>query len=296
MTDGVNVYAFFGKSGLHAFTVEGRKLWSQPVGMRSSNRRWGSAASPVLHGDLVIVNAADEARALIAFDKKTGVERWRPMSRATSSWPSGTPQFYERKDGGTDLVLSIPFEIFGLDPVTGKVRWHTRTNVPGNVSPSVVIANGRICAFGGYPRKSSLAIAADGKGEIEGEALWQSRVTTYVPTPLAHGKHLYWVNDEGEAICMEIESGKVVTKRSVEGIEGSKKRSFYASVVRVGDRLVAVSRFNGTFVFEANPDMKRLARNTLDDRSDFSGTPAVAKDALYLRSGKAIYCIGIGAK
>ena len=45
-TDGKNVFVFTGKSGLHAFTVEGKLRWSKLVGDRSSNRRWGSAASP----------------------------------------------------------------------------------------------------------------------------------------------------------------------------------------------------------------------------------------------------------
>ena len=90
---------------------------------------------------------------------------------------------------------------------------------------------------------------------------------------------------------MEIATGKVLSKKTVEGIARSKRFSFYASMVRVGERLYAVSRHNGTFVFEANPGMKQIAQNRFDDRSDFSGTPALSKDALYLRSGKFVYCI-----
>lgn len=90
---------------------------------------------------------------------------------------------------------------------------------------------------------------------------------------------------------MEIATGKVLSKKTVEGIARSKRFSFYASMVRVGERLYAVSRYNGTFVFEANPGMKQIAQNRFDDRSDFSGTPALSKDALYLRSGKFVYCI-----
>ena len=91
---------------------------------------------------------------------------------------------------------------------------------------------------------------------------------------------------------MEIASGKVVSKKTVEGLARSRRFSFYASMVRAGDRLYAVSRHNGTFVFEANQEMKQIAQNSFEDRSDFSGTPALAKDAIYLRSGKFIYCIG----
>ena len=38
--------------------------------------------------------------------------------------------------------------------------------------------------------------------------------------------------------------------------------------------------------------MEQIAQNKFKDRSDFSGTPALARDALYLRSGKFVYCIG----
>ena len=289
-TDGKNVFVLTGKSGLHAFTVEGKLRWSKLVGDRSSNRRWGSAASPVLYRNLVIINAADEARCLIAFDKDSGDEKWRYQSKELEL-AFGTPQITSAGDGSDELVLSIPHELFALDPATGKRKWLARTRVPGNVSPSVVITDDMICAFGGYPRKMSIGLKRGGSGDVTGNLQWDSKVTTYVPTPLAYGKNLYWVNDSAEAICMDIATGKVMSKRTVAGIERSKRFSFYASMVRVGERLYAVSRHNGTFVFEANPGMKQIAQNRFDDRSDFSGTPALAKDGLYLRSGKFVYSI-----
>ena len=289
-TDGKNVFVFTGKSGLHAFTVEGKLRWSKLVGDRSSNRRWGSAASPVLYRNLVIINAADEARCLIAFDKDSGDEKWRYQSKDLEL-AFGTPQITIAGNGSDELVLSIPHELFALDPATGKRKWLARTRVPGNVSPSVVITDDMICAFGGYPRKMSIGLKRGGSGDVTGNLQWDSKVTTYVPTPLAYGKNLYWVNDSAEAICMDIATGKVMSKRTVAGIERSKRFSFYASMVRVGERLYAVSRHNGTFVFEANPGMKQIAQNRFDDRSDFSGTPALAKDGLYLRSGKFVYSI-----
>ncbi len=284
VTDGENVYVFFGKSGVHAFTVDGKELWQKQVGKDSSNRRWGSGASPILFGDLLIVNAADEGRAMIAFEKTTGEERWRNESRKLEL-AYGTPQVRTLADGSSELVLAVPMEMWGLDPATGKQRWSVATNMPGNICPSVVMSGETLVAFGGYPRKSSVAVR-------DGKVLWTGAVTTYVPTPLAFGDHLYWVNDDAEAICMETATGKIVTKRKVEGMVGSRKRSFYASLVRVGDRLIATSRTSGVFVFEANPEMKQVAHNSLDDDSDFNATPAVAKDALYLRSNRFLYCVG----
>ena len=290
MTDGKNVYAFFGKSGLHAFSIDGKELWKKEVGKDSSNRRWGSGASPILHGDLVIVNAADEARALIAFDKNTGEERWRHESDKLEL-TYGTPQIHTAADGKPELVLAVPEEMWGLDPESGKRRWFATTGIPGNICPSAVISKGVICAFGGYPRNMAVAVKPGAQGDPGSKILWTGKTTSYVPTPVAFGDHLFWVNDRAEAICMNPATGEVVTKRDVEGIKGARARSFYASMIRVGDRLIAVSRRNGTFVFEASPGMKQLAHNRLEDDSDFNATPAVAEDALYLRSNRFLYCI-----
>lgn len=284
VTDGVHVYGFFGKSGVHAFDMEGKPVWSQQVGKNSANRRWGSGASPILHGDLLIVNAADEGRALIAFDKKTGEERWRKKSPALEL-AYGTPVIQTQEDGSSALMIGMPREVWSLSPLTGDVRWIVPTEMPGNVCPTVVTTSDMAFVFGGYPKKSSIGIK-------DGKIVWTGKSTTYVPTPLEYEGHLYWVNDDAEAICMNAESGELVTKRKVEGMIGSKKRSFYASMIRAGDKLLAVSRKSGTFVFEAKPEMKQVGQNRFEDDSDFNATPALAEDALYLRSNRFLYAVG----
>ncbi|MEL6109214.1 MAG: PQQ-binding-like beta-propeller repeat protein [Planctomycetota bacterium] len=69
VSDGERVYAFFGKSGIYAFDLDGTLLWQKPVGSESGPTEWGSAASPSIHKELLLVNACDETQALIAFDR-----------------------------------------------------------------------------------------------------------------------------------------------------------------------------------------------------------------------------------
>lgn len=290
VTDGKHVYAFFGKSGVHAFTVDGEKGWSKQVGDSSSNRRWGSAASPILVGDLLIVNAADEARAIIAFDKVTGDEKWRYEAK-NLELTYNTPTLHTPKSGKPELVIAAPNELFALEPLTGKKLWWAKSEIPGNISPCVISEGEILFTTGGYPRKGSIAIKGGGTGDVTDQILWKSKTFSYVPSSVFQDGFLYWVNDEASVIAMNLKEGKTVTKRSVAGIKKRKKFSFYASTLRVGDKLMAVSRNNGTFIFEAGKEMKFVGVNTLDDDSDFNATPALAKDALYLRSNKAVYCI-----
>src|SRR5262245_51486192 len=73
--DAERVYCFFGKHGVFAFDHTGKQVWHADVG--SGQNGWASGASPVLHGDLVIINASVESESLVALDKKTGKEKWR---------------------------------------------------------------------------------------------------------------------------------------------------------------------------------------------------------------------------
>ena len=290
VTDGKHVYAFFGKSGVHAFTVAGDKVWSEQVGNSSSNRRWGSAASPILVGDLLIVNAADEARAIIAFDKATGAEKWRYEAKQLEL-TYNTPTVHTPKSGKIELVIAAPNEIFALDPKTGKKLWWAKSEIPGNISPCVISEGEILFTTGGYPRNGSIAIKGGGSGDMTDKILWKSKTFSYVPSSVCKDDLLFWVNDEASVIAMDLLKGETVTKRSVAAIKQRKKFSFYASTLRVGDSLVAVSRRNGTFIFEAGREMKLIRVNSLDDDSDFNGTPALASDAIYLRSNNAVYCI-----
>jgi outer membrane protein assembly factor BamB len=290
VTDGENVYIYCGKSGVFAYSMDGKKVWDSPTGVSSADKKWGSAASPILHEDLVIVNASDEANAIIAFDKASGAERWRYESDKLPL-TYNTPTVHVPESGKAEIVFSAPEQLFALDPKTGKRLWFAKTAIPGNVCPSVISAGETLFTSGGWPRRGSVAIKGGGSGDVTDKILWTKKTYTYVPTPVLIGKNVHWVSDSGEVIVMSLATGDVVTKSKVEGLEGRKNMAFYASIVRVGDKLFAVSRRSGTFVFEANEGMKQIGKNDLGDKSEFNATPAIAKDALYLRSNKAVYCI-----
>jgi len=162
----------------------------------------------------------------------------------------------------------------------------------GNVSPSVVVDGTTVYVFGGFRSSGSLAVRAGGKGDVtKSHVLWTSRVSSYVATPLLHDGHLYWIDDRGQAFCASAATGEQVYRSRVEGM-ASGGRPVYASPVLAGDRIYVVSRWSGTFVLPAEPRYEILAHNRFaSDESDSSGTPAIVDGALYLRSGRYLYCV-----
>ena len=295
-SDGERVYVFFGKSGAAAFDLTGRKLWQTSLGTDSNQKRWGSASSPILYKDLVIINASEEGHAIVALDKKTGKEVWRATGDALQL-SFGTPVLVE-SEGRTDLVFSVPGEIWGLNPDTGKLRWFAETGLPGNIAPSVIAGDGMIFAFGGFPQLGALAVRTGGKGDVtQTHIAWTSRNSSYIPTPVLHEGRLYVVSDAGSATCLDAKTGTLIYKERLPGATaGGRGKPFYASPVLANGTLFAVSRRAGAYVIAAQPEFKLLGQNRLGgDDSDFNATPALAGRQLFLRSNQNLYCIALPA-
>lgn len=288
VTDGERVYAFFGKSGVYAYDLEGKELWNVNVGTGSSNRRWGSAASLIVHGDSVIVNASEESRSILALDCKTGKENWKtPADLLELAY--GTPSVVKTKEREL-LVLAVPEEVWALNPKNGQLAWYCKTRLTGNISPSINSHNGTIYVFGGYRGNGSMAITADGKDDITSNIVWTSRVSSYVATPVLHEGHFYWVDDKGVAYCSNASTGETVYRERLASTRGG--RTVYASPILCDGKLFVPSRADGVYVIAAKPKFKLLAQNHFpDDSSDFNGTPAISGKQMFLRSNNALYCI-----
>lgn len=290
VSDGKHVYAFFGKAGAAAWTVDGKKVWQKDLGQQSSNRRWGSGASPVVHDGIVIVNASEEARAIFGLDAATGEEVWKAdYDRLELCY--ATPVLTEGEGGVMEAVISMPGEVWGLNATNGKLRWFCEIDNGGNVSPSVVVGDDMFYTFGGYPQQQTNAIRRGGRKDTTStHRVWQGRDSSYVPTPLLFADHLFWVTDKGQAFSVDAKSGETVTRARLSGLK-SGGRAVYASPVKVGDNIYVVTRRSGTYVFDATPEMKQIAKSEPLDDSDFNATPAVSGGRIYLRSNEAIYCV-----
>ncbi len=278
-TDGKQVYVFFGKEGVFAFDFDGKPVWQADVGTQTHN--WGSATSPVLAGDLVIVNASVESRSLVALDQKTGREVWRAPGM-NSSW--NTPLLVAVGNGKQELIVSVKGFLLAFDPATGKQLWKC-PGINGYVCPSVVAKDGIVYAIGGR-RKTAVAVKTGGRGDVE--PLWTQGVGSNVSSPVVYGDYLYWVSDRGIAHCVKTETGETVYQKRIAG--GFQP---YASALVADGKIYSVSRSRGTIVLAAKPVFKQLAQNDLSpDTSLFNASPVVSNGQLLLRSNKFLYCIG----
>lgn len=278
------IYCFFGKSGVYAFSHDGKELWQADVGDKLNG--WGSASSPILHGDLVIVNASVESESLVALDRKTGKERWRAKG-IRESW--STPVIAKNPSGQSELLVPIFGKILAFNPTTGEPLWNCATNITWYMVPGIVVNDGVAYSLGGRSGVVGLAVKLGGNGDVtKSHRLWTIQKGTNVSSPVIHQKHLYWMNDNNEtAYCAEAETGKLVYEERI-----SRAGQIYASSLLVGDRIYYLSRDGRTSVVAAKPTYELLATNDLKDGSLFHATPVAVNDQLYIRSDKALYIIG----
>ena len=283
--DAEHVYVCFGKSGLVAFDHGGQQKWKKEIGDKLHG--WGSAVSPVLVGDLVIVNASVESEALIAFNRKTGDEVWRKTG-IKESW--NTPVLVTAPGGKSELIVAIMGKVLGLDPKTGEDLWSCATDITWYMVPGPVAEEGVVYCLGGRSGVVALAVTAGGQGDVtKTNRLWTSRKGSNVGSPVVHDGHLYWMNDNsGTAFCAEGKTGKIVYEQQIE-----RAGQVYASPVLVDGKIYYTNRDGKTFVVAAKPEFELVTTNTLGSRGEmFNASPAVAGGRLFVRSNKVLYCIG----
>jgi outer membrane protein assembly factor BamB len=279
-TDGKAIYVFFGRSGAYAFSLAGEQLWHADVGTKTHN--WGSGTSPLLAGDLVVINASVESGSLVALDKASGKEAWR-VRGIVQSW--STPALLTPADGKPELVVSLQGKVLGLDPVTGQQLW-TCAGVPDYVCPAV-LTHGDVAYVTGARKAVIMAIRGGGRGDVtKSHKLWEVPGGSKVPTPLWDDGNLYWVADTGIAWCVSAKTGELVYQKRL----GLGK--VYASLLLADGKLYAVSRTKGAVVYAAGPAFKELAHNDLGDASLFNASPVPCQGRFLLRSDRFLYCIG----
>lgn len=298
--DGERVYVYFGSVGLlTALDLNGRRVWTKELGAFDGRQAFGTAASPVVHQDRVIVahdNATDSFIA--AFDKKTGNEIWRVKRDEVENW--STPFIWEN-DLRTEIVTSGLRRVrsYGLD---GKLLWEL-SGMTANVTPTPFASHGLIFINSGYPGASPrpvYAIRPGASGDISlktGETsnefiVWyQPLLGTYNTSSLVYRDLYYTLLDRGFLLCHDARTGRQVYGRQRISPESA---AFTASPWAYNGKIFLLSEDGDTFVVQAGPEYKLLRKNSLNEMS--LATPAVVRGSLIIRTQSKLYRIAKTAR
>lgn len=296
VTDGEHLYVVFGGVGVYCFDLDGNEIWRRELEPSKTRFGWGTAASPVLHGDrLYLVNDNDDESYLLALDKMTGQQVWKVKRDEESNW--ATPYLW-KNDLRTEIVT----------PGSGKVRSY---DLDGNLlwsfsgMSSITIATpyvhrGLLLISSGYVGDSSrplYAIRPGASGDIslrdeETSNDWiawsQPTGGPYNPTTIAYDGIVYVLHDRGLIATYDAADGsEIYSKKRLP-----KGRAFTSSPWAYRGKIFCLNEDGKTFVIKAGREFEVLHTNSLADDDMGMATPAIAGDRLLIRTAARIYCLG----
>lgn len=145
VTDGANVYVFFGDFGLLSYGPDGNLRWRLPLG--PFNNANGHGSSPILaDGRLVLICDQDTGSYLLAVHPATGRILWKTM-RPEYTRGYATPAVYRPKNGPAELIVPGSYEVAAYTIETGEKLWWVR-GMPWQLKSVPLIDGDRIFVNG----------------------------------------------------------------------------------------------------------------------------------------------------
>ena len=290
------VYVTFGSPGTACLdTQTGKKLWERRD--LDCNHYRGAGSSPILHGNLLIMNFdGSDHQFVIALDKDTGQTVWRTersidfMDLDKDGNPEAEGDFRKafstphvaNIDGVPTLISIGAKAAYAYEPQSGREIWRVEERGQHSASTRPVVAHELVVYPTGFARGQLFAVRTGGKGTItDSHIAWKvKRSVPNKPSVLVVKDRIYMVDDGGIATCLNLRTGEQIWNERVGG-------NYSASPIYADGRIYFLSEEGKTVVVRAADTFEVLAENQLDD--GFMSSPAVFGDALILRTKSHLY-------
>lgn len=285
IVDGDRVYVHYGAEGTAALTTSGDIVWKAEFPYESQH---GNGGSPILYGDLLILNCdgADQA-FVVALDKQTGKVRWKTSRRQPWDQAYSTPLVI--RVGDRDQVVSVgAYRAAAYDPLSGGEIW--RVSYPDGFSnvPKPVYGDGLVFIATGFNDPSLMAVRVDGTGDVtRTHVAWTlRRGAPLTPSPLLVGDLLYIVSDIGIATCLDAKTGHPHWRERLGG-------NYSASPIFADGRIYFLNEEGVATVIAPGTTFQKLTTNVVDGAT--LASMAVSGSSIFIRSGSHLYRLGSAA-
>src|SRR5687767_14439400 len=315
VTDGQNVWFYYGNGDLACFDMAGTKVWSRNIQKDYGTfaYQWTYSASPLLHeGKLYIqvlqrnvpVNGRGGPRNdsyLLALDPRSGHQIWksvRPADAVAESLEAFSTPIPHTHNGRKEILVVGGDCITGHSPADGKELWRWGTWNEQKIGhwrlvPSSVAGEGVALACG--PKNAPIfAVKLGLNGKLDDLAIkWKSverDVTSDVPTPLFYKGKFYVLNGgKKKILCVEPSDGKVVWSGDLE-----TRAVFEASPTAADDKIYMMDHRGNVFVVSTATDQFKLLGSTLmgdEGDNNLRSSIPISQGQIFIRTGKTLYCV-----
>lgn len=311
LVDGNRAYSFGATGHLHCFdAAAGRVHWERDLLVQYKIRmpNWGIAASPIIEGDLIIVQIAGEGDACIcAFDKTTGAERWKALPDCASY---SAPMVVEQA-GQRVLVCWTGDRVAGLSPSSGELHWYHPMpwkSWPIAIATPVVHRNLLVLS----ESHNGTTVLRFSDKDLSVEKVWNLRRSDLEDgkalhclnsTPYVDGDHIYGADSRGILRCLRLDTGIQVWEDGSAVPEG---RFATVHLIPGGDRTWLFNERGELIIAQLTPEgyteisRAKLIEPTLEQFRQRGGVtwshPAFAYRHVFARNDRELVCADLSAK
>ncbi len=274
--EGDTVFVHGSQGRLAALKIaDGSVLWQVELrqAFEGDLPTWAFTSAPLVIGDMVIIESGGKgARAVAAFNKKTGALQWTSQEDQIV-YSSPLPIEFKGKQ---QIVVMTQREVIGLD-LKGQRLWGFPFAADGTIKPAppVFVAPDLVFVSASYGIGAKVArLVADGDA-ISAQPVWEGvQMKNHFNGSVAIGNHLYGF-DTATLKCIEAATGKTLW---------AKRGLGKGSLIVAGGMLIILGETGELVLAEATHEAYReLARaNVLEGRSWTQ--PTLWQGRLYLRN------------
>ena len=297
--DDGRVFAVSARGRLTALNAEsGRLLWECDLKERFGGKtpRWGFCASPLVEGDLLLVETGGPGRkswanplaksgagqTIAAFDKGTGDLVWTAAAgKSAYSSPISISA-----GGVRQIVFFTAMGLASVSPADGRVYWTYPwdTSYDVNAATPIFVPPDRIFISSGYDKGASMVKVNGVDGGLEVQEVWSGRVMkNQFSSSVLHEDHLYGF-DNAILKCIDAASGA----------QRWRHRGFGKGTLIVADgHLIILGESGRLALARATPEgfVEKASAQVLSGKC--WTMPALVKGRLYLRNEEEIICLDL---
>jgi outer membrane protein assembly factor BamB len=207
----------------------GKKIWStnlyekyhaprRPRVGRSGLRDYGYSSSPLVYGDLLIVEVGARNGNLMAFDKRSGARRWASQSKSPAGHNGGpTPITVEGIScvavHNHDGLLVVRMDKGHEGESVASYEWVT--SFANNIASATVYKN-YVLLTSSYNQQRIAKFEITLRGA---KKLWEQKHASKVCSPVVYDGRVYWA--WRQVMCLDFETGELQWKGGRVGDAGS---------------------------------------------------------------------------
>ena len=228
-----------------------------PKVMKSKIPAFGFVSSPLVDGDAVYVQAG---QAIFKLNKLNGDVIWKTGANDGGMNSAFSSPMIATLAGRRQLIVQTRNELMGVEIEDGEILWRQKIEAfrgMNIITPTIDGDSIFVSSYGGTTKLFELVATSNG---FDLQQRWMLPAQGYMATPVVVDGHAYTHLRNQRFACYDLKNG----------VEKWKTTKFgkYASLVAVGDKILALDQNGTLMLLKVNPESFEL----LDKREVGSDT------------------------